>query len=70
MPAAGKALKTRIAHIAVALDRSPITIKQWVSEGMDIFDPESVIQFYQWKNSRLRNKPNHERPARRYRPPC
>ena len=62
-------LEQQIACIAGALDRSVITIKTWCREGMDPYDPDSITQFWHWKVSRLRNRPNHEKAARQIRGP-
>jgi hypothetical protein len=64
-----KPLEQQIQAIAGALDRSVITIRTWIREGMDPYSPDSISDWYQWKESRRLNKRNHERPARRVRPP-
>jgi hypothetical protein len=46
----------QIAGIADALNKSQVTIRHWIAEGMDIYNPESVIAFYQAKNIRRRNR--------------
>jgi hypothetical protein len=46
----------QIAAIADVLNKSRVTIRHWIAEGLDIYDPEAVIAFYEAKAVRRRNR--------------
>jgi hypothetical protein len=58
------------AAIAGFLDRGQITIAAWRREDKDPYSIESIEQFWRWKESRIKNRPNHEKPARRIQCRC
>jgi len=51
-----RAPKEQIKILAEFLERSINTIERWTAGGMDIYDMDSVLQFYQWNKSRLKNR--------------
>jgi hypothetical protein len=60
--------KEQIKLLAAWLERSVLTIERWRTGGMDIYDADSVVQFWRWNDSRRCNrKPNKIR--RRFRSP-
>jgi hypothetical protein len=46
----------QIEDVAIALDKSPVTIRAWVSQGLDVFNPDEIVCWYQFKKSRRRNR--------------
>jgi hypothetical protein len=40
----------------VALDKSLVTIRMWVRQGLDVFNPDEIVRSYQFKESRRRNR--------------
>jgi hypothetical protein len=57
--------KEQLKILAAFLERSVNTIERWEAAGCDIYDADSVLQFYQWNKTRQRNrKPDKRRPLR------
>jgi hypothetical protein len=46
----------QIGGVAIALDKSPVTIRAWVRQGLDLFNPDEIVRWYQFKQSRRRNR--------------
>jgi hypothetical protein len=69
IPIDSQTLEQRVTCIAITTDRDEKTVKTWIREGMDPYSPESICQWWAWKNSRIKNRPNHEKPVRRIRTP-
>jgi hypothetical protein len=46
----------QIEGVAIALDKSPVTIRAWVSQGLDVFNPDQIVRWYQFKESRRHNR--------------
>jgi hypothetical protein len=49
-------LTRQIENVAGALHKSPVTIRAWVSQGLDVFNPDEIVRWYQFKESRRRNR--------------
>ena len=50
-------LTKQIEDVALALNKSTVTIRGWVSQGLDIFNPDEIVRWYQFKESRRRGGP-------------
>jgi hypothetical protein len=59
----------RVAAIAGFLDRSEITIRTWIREGLDVWDVDQVCLWAQFKQSRQRNRRRPDSIPRRIRSP-
>jgi hypothetical protein len=49
-------LTKQIEDVALALNKSTVTIRGWVSQGLDIFNPDEIVRWYQFKESRRHNR--------------
>jgi hypothetical protein len=68
-PIPEQTLAERVAAIAVAFDKSPITIKTWAREGCNLWDVQQVCLWAGFKASRQRNRPRPDSVPRRIRTP-
>src|SRR5262249_25584837 len=49
-------LTKRIEDVAIVFNKSTVTIRAWVSQGLDVFNPDEIVRWYRFKESRRRNR--------------
>jgi hypothetical protein len=49
-------LAKRIEDVAIVFNKSTVTVRTWVAEGLDVFNLDEVIRWWQFKESRRRNR--------------
>jgi hypothetical protein len=62
-------LKEQIRNVALFVGRSVNTVERWASVGCDVFDVDSVMEFYRWNSLRAKNKKPYKRRRLRARSP-